>query len=89
MQVLILIQENCAACDHAKQILRRLSAEYPLSLSMLDIGSPEGEALAARAGIFFPPGVLIDGEPFSYGGLSEQGLRKEIQHRLARAKGRR
>jgi len=85
MEILLLTQANCALCEQAKEILARLCLEYPLAVSTLDCATPDGEALATRAGILFPPGVLLDGEPFTYGGLSERGLRKEIERRLASA----
>jgi len=34
--------------------------------------------MARAAGIMFPPGILIDGEPFSYG-RSERKLRRALQ----------
>jgi len=46
------------------------------------VASPEGQALAERGGILFPPGVFLDGAPFSYGRLSERRLRRELRRRL-------
>jgi thiol-disulfide isomerase/thioredoxin len=83
MEVLLLTQAHCSLCDHAKQVLERLAAEYPLAVSVQELASPEGRALAERAGILFPPGVLLDGEPFSYGRLSERKLRRELNRRIA------
>jgi hypothetical protein len=80
--ILLLTQEQCGYCEQAKEILGRLSREYWLSVSMLDMGSPEGQRLALEGGLLFPPGVLIDGEPFSYGRLSERKLRRELDRRL-------
>ncbi|MGH9119880.1 MAG: hypothetical protein ACRD0A_19005 [Acidimicrobiales bacterium] len=39
--------------------------------------------MAAAAGMAFPPGVLLDGEPFSYGRLSERKLRRELARHAA------
>jgi thiol-disulfide isomerase/thioredoxin len=80
--ILLLTQEHCGYCEQAKEILGRLAREYWLSVSMLDMGSPEGQRLALEGGLLFPPGVLIDGEPFSYGRLSERKLRRELDRRL-------
>jgi hypothetical protein len=80
--ILLLTQEHCGFCEQAKEILGRLAREYWLSVSMLDMGSPEGQRLALEGGLLFPPGVLIDGEPFSYGRLSERKLRRELDRRL-------
>jgi len=82
MNVLLLTQEHCGFCAQAKETLDRLAVEYGLSVSTLDLGSPEGEALAVRSGLLFPPGIFLDGELFSYGRLSERKLRREIERRL-------
>jgi glutaredoxin len=87
MNVLLLTQQDCAFCTQAKEILARLSAEYGFSVSALDVNSPEGEALAVRSGILFPPGIFLDGEAFSYGRPSERRLQREIERRLKSVEG--
>ncbi len=32
--------------------------------------------------MLFPPGIFLDGEPFSYGRPSERKLRRELERRL-------
>ncbi len=80
--MLILTQEHCGFCEQAKEVLDRLSVEYGFSFSTLNVGSPEGQTLAMRGGVLFPPGIFLDGEPFSYGRPSERKLRREIERRL-------
>ena len=80
--VLILKQQNCAFCDAAATMLERLSREYPLSVSTLELESAAGQALAEKGGILFPPGIFLDGEPCCYGRPSEARLRREIEQRL-------
>ena len=80
--ILLLTQEHCGFCEQAKETLDRLSREYWLSVATLDIGSPQGQRLAAQGGLLFPPGILIDGKPFSYGRLSERKLRRELDRRI-------
>jgi hypothetical protein len=70
-------------CELAKEILARLGNEYPLSVTEIDLRSDEGERLAAGAGVLFAPGVLVDGQPFSYGRLSERKLRRLLDRRAA------
>src|SRR6266516_825527 len=82
MNVLLLTQENCGFCTQAKEILARLSVEYGFSVSTLDVGLPEGQALALHSGVLFPPGIFIDDELFSYGRPSERKLRRELERRL-------
>ncbi len=83
LRIVLLTRENCGSCDAAQAILSRLSIKYPLIVSALPLDSPDGQALAEKNGILLPPGILIDGEAFSYGRPSERQLRLEIERRLA------
>lgn len=76
--VVLLTQAHCALCQQAEEVLDRLAAEYPLQVQTVDMASEEGMALADQGGVLFPPGVLVDGRPFSYGRLSERKLRREL-----------
>lgn len=80
--ITLLTQQDCGFCEQAKEILSRFANEYALDVVTLDLATPEGQALALKGGILFPPGVFIDGEPFSYGRLSERKLRKDLERRL-------
>ncbi len=87
MEVTLLTQENCAFCDQAKEMLDRLSAEYPISVNTMDLATPEGQRLAWQGGVMFPPGIFLDGDPFSYGRPSEHKLRREFMRRLGPTRG--
>jgi len=78
VNITVLTQPECNYCEIAKQVLTRLCAEYPLQITEVDLRSVEGQALAISAGVLFAPGVLVDGEPFSYGRLSERKLRRTL-----------
>lgn len=81
VEITLLTQAHCTFCDLAKEILDRLGRDYPLQVRELDLTSPEGKRLAATAGVLFAPGVLLDGEAFSYGRLSERKLRRTLDRR--------
>lgn len=82
VQITLLTQTSCGFCDQAKQVLNRLTGEYPLQVTEIDLAGEEGRRLAASAGVLFAPGVLVDGEPFSFGRLSERRLRRRLdRHR--------
>ncbi len=85
--MLLLTQEHCGFCVQAKEILDRLAVDYGFSVSTLDLSSPEGEALAVRSGLLFPPGIVLEGELFSYGRPSERKLRREIERWLRSVQG--
>ncbi|MCZ2404446.1 thioredoxin family protein [Paenarthrobacter sp. Z7-10] len=76
--VTVLTQASCGSCGQAKEVLSRLAREYPLEIRELGLDTEEGRGLAARAGVVFAPGVLIDGDMFSYGRLSEKKLRHHL-----------
>jgi hypothetical protein len=77
--VTLLTKPDCGLCDDAKAVLRRLGEEFMLQVDIIDMSSGRGQRLAMEAGVIFPPGLLVDGRPFSYGRLSEAKLRRELQ----------
>ena len=85
VEVTLLTQAECGFCDDAKKLLERLAKDYALRLSTVDLATPAGQRLAADGGVMFPPGIFLDGEPFSYGRPSERKLRKALAKRLAAA----
>ncbi|MEO6714408.1 MAG: glutaredoxin domain-containing protein [Mycobacteriales bacterium] len=76
---------DCHFCAQAKATLSRIALEVPFDVEYVDGATERGQELAARAGMAFPPAVLVDGEPFSYGRLSERALRRALAARGARA----
>ena len=83
MEILLLTRSDCGSCGQAKTVIDRLADEFGLEVSTLDMDSEEGSVLAERGGVMFPPGVFVDGKPFSYGRLSERKLRRELETRRA------
>ena len=81
--VLLLTQPSCDLCDHAKAVLQRLAPQHHLTVREVSFDSDEGRALATRHRLLFAPGVLLDGQPFSYGRLSERRLRRELDRRTS------
>lgn len=77
-EVVLLTKGDCHFCEQAKDVLARLGTEYELRVRELPLESDEGRRLAERSSALFPPVVLLDGEPFSYGRLSERRLRKTL-----------
>ena len=78
VEVLLLSATECELCEHAKEVLQRVSCEYPLDIRDVSVDLPEGRQLAAQHGILFAPGLLLNGETFSYGRVSERKLRRAL-----------
>ncbi len=81
VHVTLLTQGHCAYCEHAKQVLDRLAGEFPLAVTETDLGSDEGKRLAVEHGVLFAPGLLLDGQGFGYGRISERKLRRALAAR--------
>lgn len=81
VQITLLTQPSCALCDHAKEVLDRLTGEFDLTVRELAVATPEGQRLAVASGMAFPPALLVNGQPFAFGRLSERGLRRELIRR--------
>lgn len=79
--VTLLTRSDCSLCVHAKAVLSKVACDHDLVVEEVDLATPAGMATATEAGILFPPGVLLDGQPFSYGRLSERKLRRELTRR--------
>jgi len=77
-RVTLLTQPDCPLCEHAKQVLARVARDLPLTVQEIDLGSDRGRQLAAEAAVVFAPGILLDGQPFGYGRLSERRLRRAL-----------
>ena len=80
--ITILTQASCASCMQAKEFLSALNQEYHLEVREVSLETEEGRELAGRTGVVFAPGVLINGELFSYGRLSEKKLRRHLSRAL-------
>ncbi|SDI95661.1 Glutaredoxin [Arthrobacter subterraneus] len=77
--VTVLTQDNCAWCEQAKAILQDISATQPLSIEEIELTSEHGRDLAISHGVVFAPGILLDGQLFSYGRPSEKKLRRRLK----------
>lgn len=85
-RITLLTKADCDLCEHAKAVLVRIAADADIEVETVDLTSRHGRELAERSGMAFPPGVLVDGEPFSYGRLSERKLRKALAKKAAPAR---
>lgn len=77
--ITLLTQADCTFCEHAKTVLAKIGTDHPLDITEIDLTSQEGRHLGAEGGVLFAPGILLDGEPFSYGRVSERRLRRALK----------
>ena len=86
--VTLLTRSDCGLCEHAKAVLARVGSDHPLRVEDVDLDTAEGQRLAAAAGVMFAPGILLDGDPYAFGRLSERALRRDLRRRPATAQER-
>ena len=77
-RVTVITKADCHFCDEAKALLARVAPELNLEVEVIGLDTVRGRELAISAGMVFPPAVLINGEPFSSGRLSERRLRHQL-----------
>ena len=79
--VTLLTAPDCELCEHAKAVLARVGEDHDLTIEVLSTQTEQGRRLMVEHRVAFPPGILLDGEPFSHGRLSERRLRRELERR--------
>lgn len=76
----LLTSPGCHNCAQAKVILEKVKKDYPeLKVEEVDMATPRGQELIVRHQIMASPGVVINNELFSTGGLDEKKLREKLE----------
>ena len=76
--VVFMTSAGCHYCHDAREVLNRLQHEGAISLREIDLESAEGVAALQKWRVPFPPIMVVDGELFGYGRLSERKLRRHL-----------
>jgi len=64
--------EGCYHCAKAKKVFSDLAPQYPeMKIEEIDATTPEGMELVSKYEIFQSPGIVVNGELFSTGGLNK------------------
>lgn len=83
--VSVMVPAYFAASFRTRTRIVAMTGVFALGVAtvILPIGldTATGRDLALRRGVLFAPGVLIDGELFSYGRVSEKKLRPDLARR--------
>jgi hypothetical protein len=60
MRVQLLVAAWCSSCAREREIWERVCARHGLTLEILDLETPAGEAVSLRHHLKIMPAVLID-----------------------------
>jgi len=81
----VIIQEvttpGCSHCAHAKEVLENeIKPSFPdVKVEYIDMMSEQGQRMVQDYGIMSSPGVIVNGELFSVGGLDKNKLIEKIK----------
>lgn len=71
--------EGCVHCAAALKVFEELKPKYPqMEVREIDATTPEGMELVSKFGIFASPGIIINDELFSTGGLNKDKFIQEL-----------
>lgn len=75
-----LTMVGCHNCAAAKKIFDEVIPDFPeVEVVEIDITSSEGQELVAKHAVLASPGIIIDGELFSTGGVNRDKLVEKLK----------
>lgn len=82
---MIKIQEvsapGCSHCEEARQTLQKeIKSQFPeVEIEFIDMLSEQGQKMVQEYGIMASPGIIVNGELFSTGGLDKNKLVEKLR----------
>jgi hypothetical protein len=76
--ITLLTSSGCHLCEMAKDVIHDATADYELTITIVDLASPEGQNIATLHRMPFPPLILIDGKVHANGRLSAKKFRRSL-----------
>tara|TARA_B100000508_G_scaffold136668_1_gene130048 strand:- start:63367 stop:63624 length:258 start_codon:yes stop_codon:yes gene_type:complete len=79
--IIFLTMVGCHNCAEAKKIFEEVLPEFEgkVTVTEVDIASPEGQELVQKYSVMASPGIIINDELFSTGGVSKDKLVEKLQ----------
>lgn len=75
-----LSSPGCHNCAAFKEFWEKEAANWPsVTFKEVSLLDPEGQELVQKYQIFASPGIIVNDELFSTGGVDEEGLRKKLK----------
>ena len=73
IKIQFITVEDCVHCAAALKVFEELKTQFPqMKIQEIDATTPEGMDLVSQYSIFASPGIIINGELFSTGGLNKK-----------------
>ncbi len=80
-KIIFLTMVGCHNCEAAKKIFDEVMPDFKdrVEVEEVDITSPEGQELVGKYSVFASPGIIINDELFSTGGVDKEKLIEKLQ----------
>ena len=76
----ILSSPGCVHCAEFKKYWESVKAQFPeVEMSEIDLTSDKGQEMVSRYVIMASPGVIINGELFSTGGVDKKKFEAKLK----------
>ena len=76
----ILSSPGCVHCAEFKKYWESVKAQFPeVEMSEIDLTSDKGQEMVSRYVIMASPGVIINGELFSTGGVDKEKFEAKLK----------
>lgn len=75
-----LSSPGCHNCAAFKEFWESIKADWPqVEMKEISLMDPEGQELVQKHQIFASPGIIINGELFSTGGVDKEGFVNKLK----------
>lgn len=76
-----LSTQGCSHCQEARKLLEQeIKSQFPnVEIEFIDMLTERGQKMVQQYGIMSSPGIIVNGELFSMGGLDKEKLIKKIK----------
>lgn len=75
-----LTMPDCHICEEVKEVLAEIKPDFPgLEIKEIDMTTPEGLEMVQKYSIMTSPGIVINGEFFSSGGVNKNKLTEKLK----------
>lgn len=80
-KIIFLTMAGCHSCEAAKAIFDEVMPDFKETVEVkeIDITTEEGQALVGKYSVFASPGIIINDELFSTGGVNKDKLVEKLQ----------
>jgi len=80
-QIQFLTIPGCHNCEAAKKIFDEVMPEFKdrFEVKEFDMTAPDGQELMQKYGVMASPGIIINDELFSTGGVSKEKLLEKLR----------